>query len=93
VRAHNTTSADAVTVVRGTLLNTAEANGQRLYFIHSACEDFTDWPEQFDCADSRITLYLQPDVQYDIVGWSEARDRRQPDRTLTVLRDSWMCCD
>ena len=93
VRANATVDPEVITVVRGRIKATAELNGQRLYFVGSACEDFTDWPRNFECAVSRITLFLQEGFEYDIVGWSEPADRRTPDRELTVFRQSWTCCD
>ena len=93
VRANNTADADAVTVVRGTIIDTTELNGQRLYFVASACEEYADWPDLFDCTKSRVTLYLVEGVEYDIAGWSEPGDRRDPQRDRTIFRSSWTCCN
>jgi hypothetical protein len=40
-----------------------------------------DW----GCESSHVTLFLEPGVEYEVVGWSEPDDRRTPDRELTVF--------
>ena len=92
-RANTTVAEDSVVVVRGRVVDTVEMNGQRLMFVESACEDYLDWPANTQCLQSRITLFLQNGVEYDIVGWTEPQDRRAPVRDMTVLRSAWTCCD
>ena len=95
VRCNTTVSQDSVVVVRGRITDTVELNGDRLYFVESACEAYSDWPENTECLESRITLRLLENFEYDIVGWSEPQDRRDPsvDRVPTTFREAWTCCD
>lgn len=93
VRANNTDATNAITVVRGSTIYHYTNAGQRLCLVSSACEAYANWPDNFDCTQSRITLYLIEGVEYDVTGWSEPADRRSPDRNLTVFRESWTCCD
>ena len=93
VRCNTTASEDSVIVVRGRIVDTAELDGKRLYFVESACEAFSDWPANTECIESRITLYLLENFEYDITGWSEPGDRRTPFRDMTVFQTSWTCCN
>ncbi|MHA2047737.1 MAG: hypothetical protein ACW99G_23385 [Candidatus Thorarchaeota archaeon] len=68
-------------VSRGYVRGTKELDGNQLYFIEADCEV---WMSEYGCAVSSITLYLQENRTYDIVGWSEPDDRRTPYRELTV---------
>ncbi len=93
VRANGTASEDSIIIVRGRIYDTTVIDGQRLYFVESACESFADWPETNQCLDSRITLSLVEGREYDIAGWSEPGDRRAPVRDMTVFQTSWICCN
>ncbi len=92
-RANGTVAEDSVIIVRGRIYDTTVFDGQRLYFVESACESFADWPDANECLDSRITLSLVEGFEYDIVGWSEPGDRRTPVRNTTVFQTSWTCCN
>lgn len=94
-RANTTVSEDSIVVVRGRVLETVELNEQRLFLVESACESYSDWPQNMECLESRITLLLEEGIEYDIVGWSEPQDRRNPsaDRVMITLREAWTCCD
>ena len=93
VRCNTTVSEDSVVIVRGRITDTVALSGDRLYFVESACEAYSDWPENTQCLQSRITLFLKNGVEYDIVGWTEPLDRRTPVRDMTVLQSAWTCCD
>jgi len=94
-RANTTVAEDSIVVVRGRVLETVELDGQRLFFVESACEAYSDWPANTECLESRITLLLEEGIEYDIVGWSEPQDRRSPEDTrfMTMLYETWTCCD
>ncbi len=92
-RANGTVAEDSIVIVRGRISSTGVVDGQRLYFVESACESFADWPDQFECFDSRITLSLVEGFEYDVIGWSEPGDRRTPVRDTNVFQTSWKCCN
>jgi len=91
-RANTIASEDSIVVVRGRVLENIELNGQRLFFVESACTSFSDWPQNTECLESRITLFLSDGIEYDVIGWSEPSDRSVPVRDVTVYRSSWICC-
>ena len=93
IRCRATQSADSVVVVRGRILDTTVIDNDRLVFVESACEAFSDWPTNTECTKSRITIFLHEGLEYDVTSWSEPSDRRTPVRTLTPIHYDWTCCD
>ena len=41
------------------------------------------------CLASRIGLVMTSDVHYDLVAWTEAEDRREPEREMVVIAEDW----
>jgi hypothetical protein len=93
IKCYSSDSESAVTIVRGRILDTTILDGKRLYFVESACEAYSDWPTNTECIESRITLSLMDNFEYDVVGWTEPVDRITPVRDLEYFRDNWTCCD
>ena len=93
VRSRVTFSADSVVVVRGRILSTTVFEGDYMVFVESACEAYSDWPQNTECIKSRITLFLLEGLEYDLSVWSEPPDRRTPVRTVTLIHHDWTCCD
>ena len=86
---------DSVTVIRGTIVGDTVMDGNILYCVKSSCESYANWPETYSCLNSRISLALTENSTYDIYGWSEPADSRNPssDRFMTTYHENWVCCD
>lgn len=78
----------AVEVILGSLLGAEpQPPDHRLAFCRSHC---TQWEsEPFSCAESEIQLELEIGVEHQIVAWTEADDRRDPQRTMIVIAPQW----
>lgn len=85
---------DAVVVVRGTLLDDVIQGDDRLYFVESFCHEWENWPDKYQCLQSRCVLSLEDGVVYTIFSWTEPLDRRDPsDRTMIIEHANWTCCE
>lgn len=75
-----------VIAVDGFIHDAVQQGDDYLYFIESECvTDLIDW----SCPDSVITLMLNENVSYDIYGWTEPSDRRDPNRVMVLLAENW----
>ncbi len=72
----------------GSLIGQTQQSADRwLYFLTSECFEWN--PEIPGCLDSKIQLAMAPNVEYDIIAWSEAVDRRQPQREMLMVAEVW----
>jgi hypothetical protein len=86
IRAH--APENAAQVILGTLLNTApQPPDHWLAFYKSHC--FQWEATSYSCSSSALQLELVNGVEYDIAAWSEADDRREPDRTMSIVAQAW----
>jgi hypothetical protein len=60
---------------------------QWLYFATSACLEWN--AEETGCLASTMKVGMTSDVHYDLVAWTEAEDRRIPDRETIVIAEDW----
>ncbi len=78
---------DTVVVTIGDLLDDQQGLEQWLYFCRSECFEWSQ--DTYGCLDSKLQVELLSSVEYDIVAWSEAEDRREPDRDLLIVGQGW----
>ena len=72
----------------GSLIGQVQQNAARwLYFLTSECFEWN--PEIPGCLNSKIQLAMAPNVEYDIIAWSQAVDRRQPQREMLIVAKVW----
>ena len=80
--------ADTVDLVVGSSMDSFQQSPKLwLYFTTSECLQWNE--ELFGCLDSETQVALTAGVGYDLVGWSEAEDRREPDREMLPIVDGW----
>ncbi len=87
VRSYDAT--DTVELIAGTSME-ARRVGPELwhYFSSSECEQWD--PEVLGCLVSRLQIGMTTSVPYDLVAWTEAADRRQPEREMVTLAEGWV---
>ncbi len=86
IRSHD--PADTVDLVVGSSMDSLQASSELwLYFATSECLQWNE--ELFGCLASETQVALTAGVGYDLVGWSEAEDRREPDREMVPIVDGW----
>ena len=79
---------DTVDLVVGSSMDSFQQSPELwLYFATSECLQWN--AELFGCLDSETQVALTAGVGYDLVGWSEAEDRREPDREMLPIVDGW----
>ncbi len=72
----------------GSLIGQFQQNADRwLYFLTSECSEWN--PEIPGCLNSKIQLAMTTNVEYEIIAWSEAVDRRQPQREMLMVAEVW----
>ncbi|MHC4421834.1 MAG: hypothetical protein ACYS1E_14705, partial [Planctomycetota bacterium] len=81
------TADDTVYVTIGEVLDQRQDWGQWFYFLRSTCYAWS--PETYGCTDSELQLELLLNVEYDIVAWSEAENRVEPNRDLYIVGKGW----
>lgn len=86
IRSYNPVETVEPTV--GSLIGQVQQNADRwLYFLTSECFEWN--PEIPGCLNSKIQLAMAPNVEYDIIAWAEAVDRRQPQREMLLAAEVW----
>ena len=87
VRSYDAT--DTVELIVGTSMETLQVGPERWhYFSTSECEEWA--PEVLGCLVSRLQIGMTAEVSYDLVAWTEAADRRQPERERVTLAEGWV---
>jgi hypothetical protein len=81
------TADDTVYVTIGEVLDQRQDGNQWFYFLRSTCYAWN--PETYGCLDSELQLELLSNVKYDIVAWSEAENRVEPNRDLYIVGQGW----
>ncbi len=81
------TPSDTLLVTIGYMLESALVSDQWLYFLTSECFDWSQ--EVYSCLESELHVELSWDVEYDLVVWSEAADRIEPDRDMLIVAQRW----
>ncbi len=86
IRSHD--PGNTVELVVGSSMDSFQASPELwLYFTTSECLQWNE--ELFGCLDSETQVALTAGVGYDLVAWSEAEDRREPDREMLPIVDGW----
>ena len=79
---------DSVQLILGTSIQSVQQYAdQWLYFATSECLEWND--EATGCLASKMGLGMTSDVHYDLVAWTEANDRRDPEREMVVIAEDW----
>ena len=71
----------------GSIQRVQQHSDQWLYFATSACLEWN--AEETGCQASTMKVGMTSDVHYDLVAWTEAEDRRIPDRETIVIAEDW----
>ncbi len=89
IRSHD--GADTVQLIAGGSMERVQQTPEEwLYFAMSEC---LEWhPESPSCLSSRIHVGMTSGVSYDLVAWSEAEDRTDPQREMVAVTEGWMFC-
>ena len=86
VRSHDPT--DSVQLILGDSIQSVQQyDDQWLYFAASECLEWNE--ESTGCLASQLGLGMTSDVHYELVAWTEAQDRRDPEREMVVIADDW----
>jgi len=79
---------DSVQLILGDSVQSVQQYAdQWLYFAASECLEWDD--EATGCRASRMQLDMTSSVRYDIVAWTEAEDRRAPEREMLLIAEDW----
>ena len=86
IRSHD--PMDSVQLFLGNSLQSVQQYAdQWLYFAASECLEWND--EATGCLASTMGLGMTSNVHYDLVAWTEAEDRRDPEREIVVIAEDW----
>ncbi len=86
IRSHD--PMDSVHLILGDSIQSVQQYAdQWLYFATSECLEWNG--EATGCLASTMGLDMTSDVHYDLVAWTEAQDRRAPEREIVVIADDW----
>ncbi len=86
IRSHDPTDSVEL-IVGGSIQSVQQHSDQWLYFATSACLEWNG--EETGCLASTMKVGMTSDVHYDLVAWTEAEDRRNPDRETVVIAEDW----
>ena len=86
VRSHD--PMDSVQLILGDSIQSVQQYVEQwLYFATSDCLEWNE--ETTGCLTSQLGLGMTLDVHYDLVAWTEAQDRRNPEREMVVITENW----
>ncbi len=86
IRSHD--PLDSIQVIEGAIVQSTQQYGlQWLYFVNSECMTWNAGAT--GCLASTTQLEMTSDIDYDIVGWTEAENRQVPERELILIAEDW----
>ena len=86
IRSHD--PMDSVRLILGDSIQSVQQSAdQWLYFVTAECLEWNG--EATGCLASTMGLGMPSGVHYDLVAWTEAQDRRTPEREMVVIAEDW----